>query len=89
MGKPIQYPRTRGVCIAIDGDGMPDDYRQQMHDNVSGAEPPGGDPKRACPAPTRTTARPWSETDQRKPYLPTEDISTPSLDDGVSFRQSF
>lgn len=88
MAKPIQYSRTRGVCIAMD-EGMPDDYRQQMQDNVIGAEPPGGDPKRHCAPPTRTTSRPWSETDQRKPYLPTEDTSTPSLDEGVSFRQSF
>jgi hypothetical protein len=90
MAKPIQYSRTHGVCIAM-GESYPGEaeYHKQMQDNSIGAEPPGGPPKRYCDEPTRTTARPWAETDQRKPYLPTEDTSTPSLEDGVSFRQSF
>lgn len=90
MAKPIQYPRTHGVCIAV-GESYPgeNEYRRQMQENTIGAEPPGGGEKRYCKEPTRTTARPWAETDQRKPYLPTEDISEPSLEDGVSFRQSF
>ena len=58
-----------------------DDYREQIigHETI-----PGG--HKTYP-PTRTTSRPYAETNQRKPYLPVEDISTPGLDEGVSYRQ--
>jgi hypothetical protein len=56
-----------------------------MRDNVSGRSPDGVG--RAAPGPTRTTSQPFAETNQRKPYLPVEDTSTPPLADGVSFRQ--
>lgn len=52
-----------------------------------GVEPPGMPPKRRSPGPTRSTSEPYCETNQRKPYQPVEDHSTPSLDEGVSFRQ--
>lgn len=89
--KPIQQRGTHGVCIAIDCDESPSmqEYAKQVRDNTIGCEPPGGIPRRERPEATRSTARPWSETDNRKPYLPTEDESTPALDEGLSFRQSF
>jgi len=89
--RPIESRATRGICIAVDCDESPGmaEYAKQVRDNTIGQEPPGGDPVRSRPEATRTTARPWSETDNRKPYLPTEDVSTPSLDEGISFRQSF
>jgi hypothetical protein len=88
--KPIEYSRTHGVCIAL-GDSYPgeDEYRQRMKDNTIGVEPPGGDPVRSRAEATRTTSRPWGETDNRKPYMPTEDVGTPPLEEGLSFRQSF
>lgn len=89
--QPIQYSYSRGVCISFDAEGSPgmEEYAKQVRDNTIGCEPPGGPPKRERPEATRSTARPWSETDNRKPYLPTEDESTPALSEGLSFRQSF
>lgn len=60
---------------------MPGELKEQLtgHESI-----PGG---RKAPGPTRTTSCPYSETPNRKPYLPVEDTSKPTLDDGVSFRQ--
>ena len=63
-----------------------DDFQRHMLENTSGCDPSGRGKK--SPEPTRTTSRPFAETPQRKPYMPTTDTSQPSLDDGVSFRQS-
>lgn len=52
-----------------------------------GTEPPGMPPKRTSPGATRTTSNPYCETNQRKPYQPVEDTSTPDLSEGVSYRQ--
>lgn len=80
--KPIV---TRDMCC------MP--YSSEEHVRMEREQRAGhdplGDPQRSRPEATRTTARPWHETDNRSPYLPTEDVSTPSLDEGLSFRQSF
>lgn len=57
---------------------------EQVRAQVRGHE---SDPGIKPPAPTRTTSQPFTETDQRKPYLPVEDTSVPGLDDGTSFRQ--
>lgn len=65
-----------------------EEFERQARDNLVGRDPLG-DSQPERPTATRTTARPWTETDNRKPFLPTEDVSTPSLEDGVSFRQSF
>lgn len=62
-----------------------EDYQRTLREHSQGHEAnPGG---REPPAATRETSRPFTETPQRKPYLPVEDTSTPSVDDGVSFRQ--
>lgn len=89
--KTIVYPHNRGICAAIDVPEYPgmEDYARQVRDNTIGCEPPGGDPRRERPEATRSTAHPWTETDNRKPYMPTEDESTPGLSEGLSFRQSF
>lgn len=66
-----------------------EDYEQQAKAQRAGHDPLG-DPQRQRPEATRTTARPWGgDNPNRSPYLPTEDVSTPSLDEGISFRQSF
>lgn len=62
-----------------------DDWEKQEREARVGHE--FGEPGREAPAATRTTSCPWSETPQRKPLVPVEDISTPSIKDGVSFRQ--
>lgn len=79
-------PSTRKVFCSNTG-GVDPAYEQEMREQVSGHDPLGRG--EAPPGPTRTTSRPWAETDQRKPYLPVEDTSTPSLDEGLSFRQKF
>ena len=60
---------------------VPDDVKEHVigHETIPGGRKP--------PGPTRTTSHPYFETNQRKPYMPVEDISTPPLEDGVSFRQ--
>lgn len=60
-------------------------FRELMKDQVSGHDPGGRG--RECPGPTRETSNPWAETKSRKPYLPVADMSEPSLDEGVSYRQ--
>jgi hypothetical protein len=77
--------RKRVSSDSLLGCSMPEGYENAMKEQVRGHEP---DPGRQAPGPTRTTSHPYAETNQRKPYLPTEDTSTPALDDGVSFRQS-
>lgn len=59
----------------------PDELKEQFigHESI-----PGG---RSAPGPTRTTSFPYGETAQRKPYLPVEDTGTPTLEEGVSYRQ--
>jgi len=81
----MKTPRSAAPKLFVSAGGMDDSYAREMRDLSAGHDPLGrGAPP---PAPTRTTACPWTETPQRKPYQPTEDISTPSLEDGVSFRQ--
>lgn len=63
----------------------PKEFLDLERQNARGFEP---DPGRPAPGPTRTTSEPWTETPQRKPYMPVEDTSIPSLEDGVSFRQT-
>lgn len=60
-------------------------YQEQMANAQSGVDPLGRG--REAPGPTRTTNCPWTETASRKPYAPVTNTSTPSLEDGVSFRQ--
>lgn len=62
-----------------------EEMEENVRNNVSGFDPIGRGEK--APGPTRTTSEPWAETRDRKPYMPVEDTSTPSLDEGVSFRQ--
>lgn len=83
---PIRYSRVSGVCIGLDS--VDEAYAREVRENQTGHDPLQ-DPQPAASAATRTTSRPWGETDNRKPYLPTEDVSEPALSEGVSFRQSF
>lgn len=83
---PIRYSRVSGVCIGLSE--TDEEYARMATENQIGHDPLQ-DPQRMVPDATRTTSRPWGETDNRKPYLPTEDVSKPGLDEGVSFRQSF
>lgn len=62
------------------------EFVRVMQEHVSGVDPRGRG--REAPAPTRTTSHPFAETNQRKPYMPVSDTSTPALDEGISFRQS-
>lgn len=61
---------------------MPEDMREHIvgHETLPGGRKP--------PGATRSTSMPFTETAQRKPYLPVEDTSEPDLDDGVSYRQT-
>lgn len=76
-----QQPLEPKFCEAAD------DYVRTMAEAQSGVDPLGRGAR--PPGPTRTTSHPYTETNQRKPYQPVEDTSTPGLDEGVSFRQSF
>lgn len=64
----------------------PGDYERMVSEQQRGVDPLG-EARHPAPGPTRTTSHPYTETNQRKPYLPVEDTSTPSLDDGVAYRQ--
>lgn len=50
--------------------------RYPAHEARVQVEPPG-----------RECSHPYTETDQRKPYIPVDDGPAPSLDEGVAFRQ--
>ncbi len=65
-----------------------EDYAKQAKEQLVGHDPLG-DAQRQRPEATRTTARPWVDNPNKSPYLPTEDVSKPALDEGISFRQSF
>lgn len=81
----MRTPRSNSPKVFVSEGGGQHDYERELREQMAGHDPLGRG--RAAPEPTRTTSHPWTETDQRKPYLPVEDTSTPSLDDGVSFRQ--
>lgn len=61
---------------------LPEDMKEQIlgHETI-----PGGHKTYGM---TRTTSRPYTETDERKPYLPVQDTSIPKVEEGVSFRQA-
>lgn len=61
------------------------EMQREMAEMQTGHDPLGRG--REAPGPTRTTSCPYTETAARKPYTPVHDMSVPSLDDGVSFRQ--
>lgn len=61
------------------------DYMRTMVEAEAGVDPLGRGHQ--APGPTRTSSNPYCETNQRKPYQPVEDISTPGLDEGVAYRQ--
>ena len=62
-----------------------EDIEKYRREQTQGHESiPGG---RTPPGPTRETSRPFTETAQRKPYIPVADLREPTLDEGVSFRQ--
>jgi hypothetical protein len=82
----MRTPRSNAPKVFCSHDGGLDpEFERAMRDNISGHDPKGRG--ETPPGPTRTTSHPWAETNQRKPYQPVEDTSTPSLDDGVSYRQ--
>jgi hypothetical protein len=58
------------------------EYRKQIR-----GEEPRPMPQRTAPGPTHTTPCSYLETNQRKPYMPAEQIRKPGLDEGVSMRQ--
>lgn len=61
------------------------EYERAMKEQMTGHETiPGG---RKSPGPTVETSCPYTETPQRKPYLPVADIREPTLEEGVSYRQ--
>lgn len=57
-------------------------YRRQIRGEDTRPEP-----QRTAPGPTHTTPRGYLETNQRKPYMPAEQIRKPGLDEGVAMRQ--
>lgn len=63
-----------------------DEYMETMAAHARG-QLPGDEPRRPAPGPTLSCPESYCATAQRAPYLEPQELSKPSLSDGVAFRQ--